>query len=118
MKTLQELYNEIVKNDELKKKFTEAAKDNKIVDFAKANGVETTLDEIKAFLEDKQKADMELDPSELENAAGGTCNRYTVGEAVLSVGLFAGCTVILAVSATEDKVGQSDDEYGRLCNRG
>ncbi|MBR5088798.1 MAG: hypothetical protein IK093_05175 [Ruminiclostridium sp.] len=73
MKTLQELYNEIIKSDELKKQFTEAAKNDTIVDFAKANGVETTLDEIKAFLEEKQKKDAELDPAELENAAGGGC---------------------------------------------
>lgn len=30
---------------------TEAAKNNMIVGFAKANGVETTMHEIKAFLE-------------------------------------------------------------------
>ncbi|MBR5091517.1 MAG: hypothetical protein IK093_19010 [Ruminiclostridium sp.] len=73
MKTLQELYSEIIKNDELKKQFTEAAKSGTTVDFAKANGVETTMDEIKGFLEGVHKADGELDPSELENAAGGTC---------------------------------------------
>ena len=70
MKTLQELYSEITANDELKKAFAEAAKDNKIVEFAKEHGVETSVDEIKTFLEAQAKNEKELSPEELENAAG------------------------------------------------
>ena len=73
MKTLQELYTEIAANDDLKKAFAEAAKNNNVVDFAKSRGVETTLDEIRTFLEEKAKTDKELSNDELENAAGGSC---------------------------------------------
>ena len=71
MKTLQELYSEITANDELKKAFAEAAKDNKIVEFAKEHGVETSVDEIKTFLEAQAKNEKELSPDDLETAAGG-----------------------------------------------
>ena len=122
MKTLQELYSEIVKSDELKKQFTEAAKNNTVVDFAKANGVETTMDEIKAFLEGVQKANAELAPEELENAAGGTCNSNTAFEAGLSVlSLGISCAGFALVSGyvfgDEYSTGQTTDDNGRLCNR-
>ena len=73
MKTLQELYTEITVSDDMKKAFAEAAKNNNVVDFAKSRGVETTLDEIRTFLEEKAKIDKELSNDELENAAGGNC---------------------------------------------
>ncbi|MBR5088794.1 MAG: Nif11-like leader peptide family RiPP precursor [Ruminiclostridium sp.] len=117
MKTLQELYSEIVGSDELKKQFTEAAKNNTVVDFAKANGVETTMDEIKAFLEGKQKADAELDPAELENAAGGTCNENCAWEtagSICTAGII--CGVFAIYSAATGHVGQEKDSEGRLCN--
>ncbi|MBR5088793.1 MAG: hypothetical protein IK093_05145 [Ruminiclostridium sp.] len=117
MKTLQELYNEIIKSDELKKQFAEAAKNNTVVDFAKANGVETTMDEIKAFLEEKQKKDAELDPSELENAAGGTCNKTTGEEVILScLGVGVICGLYAIRSAKDGHVGQEKDNEGRICN--
>ncbi|MBR5088796.1 MAG: Nif11 family protein [Ruminiclostridium sp.] len=117
MKTLQELYNEIVGSDALKKQFAEAAKNNAVVDFAKANGVETTLDEIKAFLEEKQKKDAELDPAELENAAGGTCNKKTDDECGISlVGLGIFCAGVAVYSAIAGHVGQENDTEGRLCS--
>ena len=74
MKSLQMLYSEIIANEELKKAFTDAAKNNTVVQFAKANGVETTIYEIKAFLEDKRRSDAELSADDLENAAGGKCS--------------------------------------------
>ena len=73
MKTLQELYTEITVSDDMKKAFAEAAKNNKVAEFAKEHGVETTLDEIRIFLEEKSRTDKELSKDELENAAGGTC---------------------------------------------
>ena len=73
MKTLQELYTEITASDDMKKAFAEAAKNNKVAEFAKEHGVETTLDEIRIFLEEKSRTDKELSNDELENAAGGIC---------------------------------------------
>ena len=74
MKTLQELYNEVIQSDELKKEFLETAKNGKAEDFIKAHGCDATLDEIKAFLEEQTKSDKELSADELENVAGGACN--------------------------------------------
>ena len=74
MKSLQMLYSEIIASEEMKKAFTDAAKNNTVVQFAKANGVETTVDEIKALLDEKRKSDAELSADDLENAAGGKCS--------------------------------------------
>ena len=73
MKNLQELYADIVANDELKKAFAEAARNNRVVEFARENGADVTLDEIRSFLEEKGKTDTELSKDELENVAGGGC---------------------------------------------
>jgi predicted ribosomally synthesized peptide with nif11-like leader len=71
MKTLQDLYTEIVASEELKKAFAQAAKDNKVADFLKAQGCDATEDEFKAFLTEKAKTDKALSDDELENVAGG-----------------------------------------------
>jgi len=117
MKTLQELYSEITANDELKKAFVEAAKDNKIVEFAKEHGVETTVDEIKAFLEASKPQEGELAPEEMENAAGGACNDKTSDEVPVSIiSLGTLCAMKAIISAAKGKVGQDEDDEGRLCN--
>ena len=116
MKTLQELYNEIMADDGLKNAFVEAAKDNKVVEFAKEHGAETTLDEIKAFLEASKPQEGELAPEEMENAAGGACNKNTAVEAVAStLTLGVACAIITTVSASSGQVGQKYDDEGRLC---
>ena len=73
MKTIQEMYNEIMANKELKEQFIEAANAGTQEEFLKAHGCEATLEEVKAFLEAKQNEDAPLSFDELENAAGGGC---------------------------------------------
>ncbi len=73
MKTIQELYNEIMESQELKAQFIEAAKAGKQEEFLKEHGCEATLEDVKAFLEAKQNEDAPLSFDELENAAGGGC---------------------------------------------
>jgi len=73
MKTIQELYNEIMGSQELKAQFIEAAKAGKLEEFLKAHGCEATMEEVQAFLEAKQNEDAPLSFDELENAAGGGC---------------------------------------------
>ena len=117
MKTMQELYNEIMANKELKAQFIEAANAGKQEEFLKAHGCEATLEEVKAFLEAKQKEDAPLSVDEMENAAGGGCN--TDDETALSictVGL--GCAAKAIVSAQLGHVGMREGDEGRLCNRG
>jgi len=121
MKTVQELYNEIMANDELKKAFAAAAQSEEaIVAFAKEHGVDTTLDEIKAFLKDRtQNENKELAPEEMENAAGGTCNAQTKSESrysMLSLGTICAYIAIYSAASSGMHVGQQTDSDGRLCN--
>mgnify|MGYP002623175287 CR=1 FL=1 len=121
MKTIQELYNEIITNDELKKAFAAASQSEEgIVAFAKEHGVDTNLDEIKAFLKElTQTNNKELAPEEMENAAGGTCNKRTDNEEKFSIfTLGVGCAfeALISAVAKDRHVGQEKDADGRLCN--
>ena len=71
MKTLQELYDEVMASDELKAAFAEAAKGGKAEEFLKARGCEATAEELTAFL--KGQSTKELSDEELDNVAGGGC---------------------------------------------
>ena len=73
MKTIQELYNEVMENQELKEKFIEAAKAGKQEAFLKEHGCDATLEEVAAFLKEKGEQDAPLSLNELENSAGGGC---------------------------------------------
>ena len=74
MKTMQELYSEIVASDELKSAFVEAKKENKLEDFLKAQGCEATVEEVEEFIETKATEDtsIELSDDELRQIAGGS----------------------------------------------
>ncbi len=118
MKTIQELYNEIMGNQELKEKFIEAAKAGKQEAFLKEHGCEATLEEVKAFLEAKQNEDAPLSLGELNNVAGGGCD--TTGEtiaSVLSVGLMCAAIAITSAATKGSHVGQRNKNEGRLCNK-
>ncbi len=73
MKTLNELYNEVITSEELVKELESLNSKDEILTFAAKHGCDTTLDEIMAFLEEKQKAFGELSEEELEQVAGGKC---------------------------------------------
>ena len=116
MKTMQDLYKEIINSDEQRKAFMEAAKSDKALEFIKAHGCEATEEELKAFL---SKQSGELSDEELDNAAGGGCNGATAVETAVSiftVGFACACQAI--DSATTGYVGQQtgDRHEGRLCN--
>ena len=114
MKSLQDLYKEIIANDELKNAFLEAAKAGKALEFIKSHGCETTEEELKAFL---SKQSGELSDDELDNASGGGCNSETAYEALMSsVSLGIWCAADAAASAAYGHVGQETPEEGRLCN--
>ena len=116
MKTLQELYNEVIKSEELKKEFLEAGKNGKAEEFIKAHGCDATMDEIKVFLEEQAKADKELSAEELENVAGG-CNGIISDETVISiVSIGIACATTAVYSAITGHVGQETDSEGRLCS--
>ena len=117
MKTIREVYNEIIASQELKEKFIEAANAGKQETFLKAHGCEATMEEVKAFLEAKQNEDAPLSLDELENSAGGTCNRKTGKEVAISIGMLGiGCAVKAIASAAGGYTGQRKESDSRLCN--
>lgn len=70
MKTIEELYNEVMASEEMKKEFL-TLKPEEVEGFAEKNGCKATLDEIKTFLTEKSTASGELSDDELEQIAGG-----------------------------------------------
>ena len=122
MKTMQELYDEIMASQELKAQFVEAVKAGKQEAFLKEHGCGATMEEVAAFLKEKMRGDASLSVNELEGAAGGACNGRTGDEALLSIfGLVGlGCAVVAIASASGIvglHAGQQHDQDGRLCNK-
>ena len=115
MKTLQQLYTEILRSDEMKKSFAGAAREGKTAEFLKTQGCEATVEEVQAFL--REKSGEPLSDEELDNAAGGGCNGRIKAEWVLSVNSLGTVCAWLAIqSATEGYTGQKTKGDGRLCN--
>jgi len=71
MKTLNELYTEVISSDALKAEFLTLKTPEEIVAFAKKYGCDVTLEDIKAFFEEKQNTSGELSEEDLEQVAGG-----------------------------------------------
>ena len=118
MKTLQEMYDEIMSDKELKAQAVEAVKDGKLEAFLKAHGCEATMEEVAVFLTEKANADAPLSSKELENAAGGECNSKTgmeVGMSIVSVGF--GCAFVVIDSFINGYFGQQKEGDKRLCNK-
>ena len=67
MKNLEELYRDILSNEELKAQFAEAIKAQKLEEFLKAQGCEATPEEVKEFLESQKDASVDV----LDSIAGG-----------------------------------------------
>ena len=118
MKTLNELYTEVIASDALKAEFLALKTPEEIVAFAKKHGCDATMDDIKTFFEEKQKASGELNEEELEQVAGGkntTAAGITIDAilSVVSVGL--GCVGRIAESIIADKNKDSLKGRGLYC---
>ena len=114
MKTLNELYTEVTASDALKAEFLALKTPEDIVAFAKKNGCDATLDDIKAFFEEKQKASGELSEAELEQVAGG--KSADVNEGFYSCATFGLMCVVAALqSAISGKCGTAIKGKGMLC---
>ena len=70
-KTINEIYEEVMKSAELQKEFLAAEKNGSIAAFAAAHGCEATVEEVQAFLKAKLSEDKELSLDELDQVAGG-----------------------------------------------
>ena len=71
MKTLQELYNEVMNSDALKTEFLALTTTEQVVAFAEKNGCPATLEEIKSFFEEQSAAAGELSDEKMAMVAGG-----------------------------------------------
>jgi len=65
MKSLQELYDEVMGDDALKKSFAEAMLEGEAESFLSEHDCEATSEELREFIETKAK---ESDPTELSSA--------------------------------------------------
>ena len=74
MKTLEALYQEVLASEEKKKELAQAAQDEKnLENWIRAQGCDATLEQVQAFLKEKQSKTGELSDDELSAAAGGGC---------------------------------------------
>ena len=71
MKTLQELYTEVMDSDALKTEFLALTAPEQVVAFAEKNGCPATLEEIKSFFEEQSAAAGELSDEKMAMVAGG-----------------------------------------------
>ena len=123
MKTIQELYSEVMANEELKAQVIKAAKAGKLEAFLREHGCEATTEEVAAFLKAKATEDAPLSVDELENAAGGKCTSGSGLEAFYStITMGMACIVGIVVSAVGTgvgtmHVGQQTESSGRICTK-
>lgn len=99
MKTIEELYKEILADKELKATCAEAIKANGLDEFLKAQGCDATAEDVRAFLESKK----EVSVDELDAASGGACESSDVIISVCGFGF--GCGIIAAKSAIDPDSG-------------
>ena len=110
MKTIQELYSEVLKSEELKKAFSEAVQNKTVEDFLKSQGCEATMEDVAAFLKEQQAKSGEVADNELDIVVGG-CNGVEAAYSVCSAGL--ACVAAAIESAKSDKMKGPDGQI--LC---
>ena len=121
MKTMQELYDEIIASRKLKAQFLEAAKAGKTEAFLKEHGCEATMEQVAAFLKEKVSKDEPLSVNDMENAAGGICysnkERDEIIISTITAGLGCVISVIISASNSGMHVGKEKEEDGSLCSK-
>ena len=117
MKTLEELYKEVMASEELKKEFVEAAKTkDSLTAWLKKHDCGATLEELGAFLKEKREGEMQDD--EVEAVAGGKSSEQKDNNALYSFLVFGiGCVVTLIVSAAQDNDMSATECYDDVTNR-
>ena len=71
MKTMEELFQEVLGSDGLKGAFAQAVSEGRMEEFLKEHGCEASPEEVKAFLQEKQTKEGELSEAELDAVSGG-----------------------------------------------
>lgn len=99
MKTLEELYNEMLTSDDLKAELAGVDGIEAVVDFLHRHGCDATWDEYQAFML-KQRDSREMTDEELEQVAGGS-----VGTIITSALMFwscAACSIAIEAGTDDD----------------
>ena len=113
MKTIEELYKEVLASEELKNEFL-SLKPEEVEGFAAKYGCKASLEEIKAFFEAKKSQTGALSDEELDQIAGGKGASTT--ETFISIGMIGvGCAMLAFVSALGGSVGTAIEEDRMLC---
>ena len=114
MKTLDDLYNSVMKSDELKREFVSLNTNEALVKWVKDQGVEATSEEVIAFLKEKNSRNGELSEEELDQVAGGKSADWMEAYfSVFTAGIACGVTAI--VSKCTGTVGTAIEGKGMLC---
>ena len=71
MKTIEELYNEVMANDDLWKEWVKAQNTGTQEAFLKKYDCSSTLEEAIAFIDEKNNEDEEISLDQLDHVAGG-----------------------------------------------
>lgn len=74
MKTLEEIYREVIASEQLKTEFAAAVKAGTVDTFLTAHGCDATSAEATTFLKERQAREGELAEQELDAVAGGGCS--------------------------------------------
>ena len=114
MKTIEELYNEVMASEEMKKEFL-ALKPEEVEGFAEKYGCKATLEEIKVFLNEKSTASGELSDDEIEQVAGGKgVDGIETVLSVITAGV--GCVIQATLSCLSGDCGTAIEGDGMLCD--
>ena len=114
MKTVEELYKEVLASEELKKEFL-ALKPEEVEGFAAKYGCKAGLDEIKAFFEAKKNQGGVLSDDDLDQVAGGKGpDKMEAFCSIITVGI--GCALGALDSWLESNVGTAIEGDRMLCD--
>ena len=107
MKSIQELYTELLESNELREKLMQAANADKLGDFLKEQGCDATVEDAIAFFEEKAAENKPLSLDELDDVAGGDVLGEIVkgGVNVVHSLVVFGC-IIRSIQHKDDEVCQ------------
>ena len=103
MKTLQELYDKVISDEELKKEFVNTKGDDEAIQaFLKKFGVEAKTEDVLAFIREKHSDDdVEMTVNEIAAVAGGKA--WWEHVIASTAGMVVGCVGDGLVSEFSDK---------------
>lgn len=119
MKTLKELFDEIIASEELQKEFC-SLKLEEVEGFCEKHGCKTTIEDIKVFLAEQAE---QMEETDILNQVKGGKSAHKVTEILTSIfGFGAACAIVTIFSAATGAVGSKIAEINPkddtlLCNK-